>query len=109
MQADAGISLKQLRVDGGAVANDFLLQFQADALGTEVVRPSLIESTALGAAYLAGLAVGYWDSVASLTESHTPDRCFSPDGDEAKRERLYKGWKRAVDCSRGWYDKELDD
>ncbi|MDO6685428.1 MULTISPECIES: glycerol kinase GlpK [unclassified Agarivorans] len=108
MQADADISLKQLRVDGGAVANDFLLQFQADALGTEVVRPSLIESTALGAAYLAGLAVGYWESIESLAESHTPDRCFTPDGDEEKRERLYKGWKRAVNCSRNWYDKELD-
>ncbi|MGY5450994.1 glycerol kinase GlpK [Agarivorans sp. MS3-6] len=108
MQADAGISLKQLRVDGGAVANDFLLQFQADALGTEVVRPALIESTALGAAYLAGLAVGYWDSIESLAESHVPDRCFVPEGDQHKRERLYKGWKRAVECSRGWYDKELD-
>ncbi len=106
MQADANIALSQLRVDGGAVANDFLLQFQADTLGVEVLRPALIESTALGAAYLAGLAVGYWQDLASLAAHHQADRCFVPDGDEAKRQRLYQGWKQALQGSRRCYQPQ---
>ncbi|WP_026957521.1 glycerol kinase GlpK [Aliagarivorans taiwanensis] len=102
MQADAGIPLKTLRVDGGAVANDFLLQFQADITGDEVVRPSLIESTAQGAAFLAGLAVGYWKDTAELADKAAIDRSYLPKIEESHRERLYKGWKRAVERSLAW-------
>ncbi|WP_026970640.1 glycerol kinase GlpK [Aliagarivorans marinus] len=102
MQADAGIPLKTLRVDGGAVANDFLLQFQADITGDEVVRPSLIESTAQGAAFLAGLAVGYWKDTAELADKAAIDRSYLPKIEESQREQLYKGWKRAVERSLAW-------
>lgn len=102
MQADAGIPLKTLRVDGGAVANDFLLQFQADITGDEVVRPSLIESTAQGAAFLAGLAVGYWKDTAELADKAAIDRSYLPKIEESQRELLYKGWKRAVERSLAW-------
>lgn len=102
MQADSGIKLSALRVDGGAVANNFLMQFQADVLDTEVHRPKVTEVTALGAAYLAGLAVGFWDGLEELQGKAEIDRSFKPHHDEEKRQRRYKGWKRAVKCAQAW-------
>ncbi|HHF3145813.1 TPA: glycerol kinase GlpK [Vibrio diabolicus] len=107
MQADSGIKLANLRVDGGAVANNFLMQFQSDVLNTEVHRTQVTEVTALGAAYLAGLAVGYWDSIDELQNKAVLDRTFEPHDDEEKRNRRYKGWKRAVKCAQTW--SELHD
>jgi glycerol kinase len=109
MQADSGIKLSALRVDGGAVANNFLMQFQADVLDTEVHRPVVTEVTALGAAYLAGLAVGFWGSLDELAGKAVIDRTFVPVKDEAKRARRYKGWKRAVQCARTWSSYEDTD
>lgn len=102
MQADSGIQLTNLRVDGGAVANNFLMQFQSDVLNTIVHRPQVTEVTALGAAYLAGLAVGYWDSLDELKDKAVIDRTFEPHDDEDKRNRRYRGWKRAVKCAQTW-------
>ncbi|EOZ5444458.1 MULTISPECIES: glycerol kinase GlpK [Vibrio] len=102
MQADSGIRLSALRVDGGAVANNFLMQFQSDVLDTEVHRPKVTEVTALGAAYLAGLAVGFWDDLEELKDKAEIDRSFEPLHDEEKRQRRYKGWKRAVKCAQAW-------
>jgi glycerol kinase len=100
--ADAGLRLEELRVDGGATANNLLMQFQADVLGTAVVRPVVKESTALGAAYLAGLAVGYWKSREEITSNWAADRRFLPVMDAARREELFAGWRRAVARSAGW-------
>ncbi|XAG09103.1 glycerol kinase GlpK [Vibrio metschnikovii] len=102
MQADSGTKLAALRVDGGAVANNFLMQFQSDVLDTEVHRPKVTEVTALGAAYLAGIAVGFWDSLDELKNKSEIDRSFMPHHDEEKRQRRYKGWKRAVKCAQSW-------
>ena len=102
MQADSGIQLAGLRVDGGAVANNFLMQFQADVLNTEVNRPKVTEVTALGAAYLAGLAVGFWQSLGELEDKAQLDRTFVPAADEQKRSRRYSGWRRAVKCAQLW-------
>ncbi|MCW8329610.1 glycerol kinase GlpK [Photobacterium sp. SDRW27] len=106
MQADSGINLASLRVDGGAVANNFLMQFQSDILATEVHRPVVTEVTALGAGYLAGLAVGFWGSIDELKDKAVLDRGFIPCTDDQKRERRYKGWKRAVECAKGWAVEE---
>lgn len=102
MQADSGIEPEKLRVDGGAVANDFLMQFQADVLNVRVDRPQVTEVTALGAAYLAGLAVGFWHSLDELKDKTQIDKCFFPHQDEEKRQRRYKGWLRAVKCAQVW-------
>lgn len=102
MQADSNIALDTLYVDGGAVANNFLMQFQADILATEVHRPIVTEVTALGAAYLAGLAIGFWQSIDELQHKAQLDRRFIPCQDEAKRQRRYHGWQRAVECAKGW-------
>lgn len=96
MQADAGEPLVELRVDGGAAANNFLMQFQADILGRAIVRPADIETTALGAAYLAGLAVGHWRSTGELEKFWRAERTFYPQLDESGREEHYDGWKKAV-------------
>ncbi len=96
MQEDSGIVLKHLQVDGGASANDFLMQFQADILGVPVRKPEVVETTAMGAACLAGIAVGFWHSRAEIGENASPDRVFMPAMQETQRERLYKGWKQAV-------------
>ncbi|MBW2283713.1 MAG: glycerol kinase GlpK [Deltaproteobacteria bacterium] len=103
MQNDSGIELKKLQVDGGASANNFLMQFQADILGTPVERPRVIESTALGAACLAGMAVGLWDlkDIAALRKI---DRSFDPSIDETRRSSLYKGWQKAVKRSMNWIE-----
>ena len=104
MEADSGIRIGELRVDGGAVANNLLMQFQADMLGVDVVRPQISETTALGAAYLAGLAVGYWKDVNELQSQWKLDRRFSPDiaPDEVKRQM--HGWQRAVNAAKAWAD-----
>jgi glycerol kinase len=104
MEADMGLKITELRVDGGAVANDLLMQFQSDILGVEVVRPKITETTALGAAYLAGLAVGYWKDIDEIQGQWALDERFTPtiDSDEAKQQ--LKGWKRAILASKVWAD-----
>jgi len=106
MEADSGIKLKTLRVDGGAALNNFLLQFQSDILGVEVERPVVNETTALGAAYLAGLAVGYWNGQEELLRKWKRDALFTPQMDEDERERLYAGWKRAVERAKNWIEEK---
>lgn len=106
MQEDSGIDLKELKVDGGAVANNFLMQFQSDLLGVPVHRPEVIETTALGAAYLAGLAVGFWKDMNEISEKWNVDREFNPEMDVEHREKVYKGWKKAVSRSLEWEEKE---
>lgn len=96
MEADSGIQLKTLRVDGGAVKNDFLMNFQSDMLNVPVERPKINETTALGAAYLAGLAVGYWESKEEIAEQWAIDKAFEPNMEANERETLYDGWKKAV-------------
>ncbi len=102
MQAESSLPLTTLKVDGGAAANAMLLQFQADLLNVTVRRPVVAETTALGAAYLAGLAVGYWNGFDDVTKNWALDREFRPQMDATERERLYAGWKRAVDRSLDW-------
>jgi len=102
MESECGLTLPELRVDGGAVANDLLMQIQADILGREVVRPAVTETTALGAAYLAGLAVGCWKGQDELTGKWRVDRRFQPQMDGSQRDELYQGWKRAVERAKGW-------
>ncbi len=96
MEADSGISIKELRVDGGATANDLLMQFQSDILNTKVLRPKVTETTALGAAYLAGLAVGYWASIDDIQQQWQIDTTFAPLMDETQRNNLTAGWQKAV-------------
>ncbi|MXW01787.1 MAG: glycerol kinase GlpK [Holophagales bacterium] len=102
MEADAGSRMRELRVDGGAAVNDTLMQFQADVLGKRVQRPVVAETTALGAAYLAGLAVGFWSDQADVTSNWALDREFEPRSTPAGRRRLAAGWQRAVERSRAW-------
>lgn len=102
MTLDANIDLKSLRVDGGAVRNEFLMQFQSDLLHVPVARPVIQETTALGAAYLAGLAVGFWESKEEITQMWRIDATFTPQMSEAKRTNLYDGWKRAVAATRAF-------
>ena len=102
MEADAGIRLSGIRVDGGASANNYLLQAQADISGAAVERPRCVETTALGAAYLAGLAVGYWDSPADVLKNREIDRVFTPQITEQDREKRIRGWNKAVRCSYAW-------
>jgi len=99
MEADSGISIKELRVDGGATANDLLMQFQSDILNTKVLRPMVTETTALGAAYLAGLAVGYWKSIEGIQEQWQIDKTFEPDMDSETRKTLSRGWQNAVNTT----------
>lgn len=102
MEQDAGLSITSLRVDGGACANNFLMQFQSDILNSEVVRPKCIETTALGAAYLAGLATGYWKSKDDIKKNWAVDRLFETQISDHKRENLIKGWKKAVKTAIFW-------
>lgn len=106
MEQDSEIHLKQLRVDGGASANNFLLQFQSDILDTEIVRPECIETTALGAAYLAGLAVGYWKSREEIKKNWRVSKVFDSQMKEDRRKKLVKGWKRAIKCALCWSAEE---
>ena len=106
MEHDSGIHLKSLKVDGGASANDFLMQFQADIVDTDVRRPKCIETTALGAAYLAGLAVGYWRDRDEIRENWQIGAVFGSKMDAEQREKLLKGWRRAVKCALIWAEDE---
>jgi len=105
MQDDSGITLKALKVDGGAVSNNFLMQFQSDILGVPVDRPKVTETTAMGAAFLAGLAVGFWKDKAEIAAKWGVDRTFKPAMDAALREKKYAGWVKAVERSRNWEAK----
>lgn len=105
MQRDAGARLQQLRVDGGATANNALLQFQADLLGVQVVRPRVLETTAFGVACLAGLAAGFWHDRADLEATRAIDRVFEPQLTEAERQRLLARWRKAVERSRNWNEE----
>ena len=96
MQKDAEIELKELRVDGGAAANNLLMQFQADMLGTSVIRPKIIETTALGAAYLAGLAIGFWKDLDEIKQQWQVDQHFEPSGDQKTNDELREGWRNAI-------------
>ncbi|MBV9989219.1 MAG: glycerol kinase GlpK [Chitinophagaceae bacterium] len=102
MEADSGIAIKELRVDGGATANNLLMQFQSDLLNTKVIRPTIIETTALGAAYLAGLAVGYWSSLEDIGRQWQMERSFEPAMEQQERTQLADGWKRAVNAAVSW-------
>ena len=102
MKADSGIELETLKVDGGASANNYLMQTQSDIINAPVSRPVCVETTAMGAAYLAGLAVGYWKSKEDVIRNWAIDRTFKPEITEEKREEMVKGWNKAVKCSYGW-------
>jgi glycerol kinase len=106
MEDDSNIKLAALKVDGGAVKNNFLMQFQSDILGTDVLRPVVTETTALGAAYLAGLAVGFWESKEEIRNRWQVETKFDPAIGEERKEKLYKGWKKAVERSMAWEEKE---
>ena len=106
MKADAGIDLKELRVDGGATANNTLMQFQADILGIPVIRPKILETTALGAAYLAGLAVGFWKNQEEIKSQWQADRTFEPTTDQEKLKELTKYWDKAIQKSKDWIDSK---
>ena len=103
MQADADIALTELRTDGGAISNDFLAQFQADILGVDVLRCEVNETTALGAAYLAGLAVGFWKSRDEIVKQWALERRFTPQMKDEKRDELYAGWKKAVNATMAFH------
>jgi glycerol kinase len=102
MDQDAGHPSKELRVDGGAAANDLLMQFQADLLGIPVERPAVLETTALGAAYLAGLATGFWPDIETIAKNRTAGTTFTPKADHVKMEKLHAKWRDAVERSKGW-------
>jgi glycerol kinase len=104
MEADSGVHLDVLKVDGGVTANDLCMQIQSDVLGVEVSRPEVAETTALGAAYAAGLAVGFWSDPDELRANWHEDRRWTPQKDEASREEGYRGWKKAVERTFGWVD-----
>lgn len=106
MKADSGIDLAALKVDGGASANNFLMQTQADISNAPVNRPKCVETTAMGAAYLAGLAVGYWHSPEEVVKNWAIDQIFTPKIEAGKREKMLRGWKRAVRCAFGWAKDE---
>jgi glycerol kinase len=105
MEADAGLKIKELRVDGGATANNMLMQFQADLLNCKVIRPKIVETTALGAAYLAGLAVGYWKNVEEIQQQWQSERDFIPAANPIDVQTAMAGWKRAVDATQCWSGK----
>ena len=103
MEADAGAPIAELRVDGGATVNDMLMQIQSNVLNAKVVRPLITETTALGAAYLAGLAVGYWKNIEEIKKQWKPAKTFSPD--TAHTKELKKGWEKAVKVAKVWAEQ----
>lgn len=108
MNADSGVDLKELRVDGGMTANELLMQFQADLLDVDVVRPKVAETTALGAAYAAGIAVGYWEGEKDVIANWAEDKRWSPKMESGERERLYRNWKKAVTKTLDWVDEDVE-
>ncbi|BCR80298.1 glycerol kinase GlpK [Arachnia rubra] len=107
MEADSGVKLTELKVDGGMTANETLMQFQADQLGVDVVRPVVAETTALGAAYAAGIAVGYWSGEQDVIDNWAEDKRWAPEMDQAERDRLYRNWKKAVTKTFDWVDDDV--
>lgn len=107
VNADSGVDLTELKVDGGMIANNLLMQFQADILGVPVVRPVVAETTALGAAYAAGLAVGFWKDLDDLRQNWQEDSRWTPDMDDAERERQLRLWKKAVTKTFDWVDDDV--
>jgi glycerol kinase len=107
VNADSGVNLEELKVDGGMVANDALMQFQADLLGVPVVRPVVAETTALGAAYAAGLAVGFWKDLAEVATNWQEDKRWVPNMEPAERDRQIRLWKKAVTKSFDWVDEDV--
>ena len=107
MEADSGVTLAELKVDGGMTANETLMQFQADQVGVPVVRPVVAETTALGAAYAAGIAVGYWNGEQDVIDNWAEDKRWEPQMDSAERERLYRQWKKAVTRTFDWVDDDV--
>jgi len=105
MMEDSGIRIDELRADGGASVNNYLMQLQSDILGVKVIRPIVTETTALGAAYSAGLAIGFWESLDEIRRNWKVDRVFRPEWSEEKRQRMYTGWKRAVERSMRWAEE----
>ena len=108
MNADSGVDLTELRVDGGMVANELLMQFQADQLGVDVVRPQVAETTALGAAYAAGIAVGFWKGEQDVIDNWAEDKRWTPSMESDERERLYRNWKKAVTKTFEWVDEDVE-
>jgi glycerol kinase len=104
MEKESGVKLKSLRVDGGMVKNDLLMKFQSDVLGVPVIRPEITETTSLGAAYAAGLAVGYWQGTRELEKQWSEDQTWHPEMDQAQRARQIQGWKKAVTRSFNWVE-----
>jgi glycerol kinase len=102
MEADAGIPIAELRVDGGATHNNLLMQFQSDIVNTKVIRPTLVETTALGAAYLAGLAVGFWKDIEELKSKWEMDQTFTPNITNEHRAQKINGWQRAIKATNNW-------
>ena len=102
MNADSGVPLRQLKVDGGATVNDMLMQMQADILGTTVIRPRIAETTSLGAAYAAGLAVGFWPDLDTLRTQWQEDKVWQPQTGESERGQGYAGWQKAVERTLAW-------
>jgi glycerol kinase len=105
-EKDSGIQTAELKVDGGASMNDFLMQFQADILGVPVLRPKIVETTARGSAFLAGLAVGFWENQKDLENAFELDKRFDPQMSKPERDRLYAGWQKAVEKAKDWEEKE---
>jgi glycerol kinase len=108
MEADSGVKLAELKVDGGMTANDTLMQFQADQLGVPVVRPVVAETTALGAAYAAGIATGYWQGEQDVIDNWAEDKRWEPKADPTERDRLYRNWKKAVTKTFNWVDDDVE-
>jgi glycerol kinase len=106
MEADTGINIAELRVDGGATVNNRLMQFQSDILNTKVVRPRITETTALGAAYLAGLAIGFWPDVETIQRQWQVEKTFTPAMDHQSRKQNVDGWKRAIRASIAWAENK---
>ncbi len=106
MKTDSGIELPELRVDGGASVSNIMMQIQADMIQTKVNRPKCVETTALGAAYLAGLAVGFWTSRDEIENIREVAKVFEPQMPKDQRDKLYAGWKRAVERSKAWADRD---
>ncbi|MFT6205087.1 MAG: glycerol kinase [Spirosomataceae bacterium] len=104
MKKDSGIEISSLRVDGGMTVNELMMQFQSDMLDVPVIRPKMIETTALGAAYAAGMAVGYWENFDDLVKNWGVDKTWEPDMEETQRSEYYHGWKKAIERSKGWED-----
>ena len=101
------MDLTELKVDGGMIANETLMQFQADILGVPVVRPKVAETTALGAAYAAGIAVGFWDGEQDVIDNWAEDKRWEPQMDDATRDKLYRNWKKAVTRTFDWVDDDV--